>query len=177
MTESKNSWIQVGYETFAISGESGLKIEKIAKAVGVSKSSFYHYFADMEIFIEALLQHHLEKSKVLAEKERKANNIDPELIAILVTHKTDLLFNRQLRFNQQIESYKEILDKSNQIIGNEFIVLWAKDMALNLSHQQLKGLFELGLENFFLQINPQNLNHQWLSAYFKDLKRIAKNFE
>ncbi|HPH20964.1 MAG TPA: TetR/AcrR family transcriptional regulator, partial [Haliscomenobacter sp.] len=112
-----------------------------------------------------------------ADKEKKAKNIDPELITILVEHKMDLLFNRQLRINQQHQHYKETLDKSNQIIGNEFVKLWAKDLNLNLSQGQLESLFELALENFYLQINAENLNPAWLSAYFNNLKRIARNFE
>lgn len=176
MTDNKDIWIKTGYEIFALSGENGLKIEVLAKKVGISKSSFYHHFADLEIFMEMLLKFHLHQAQVMADKEKNAQNIDPELIHILVEHKLDLLFNRQLRINQQQQHYKATLDKSNQIIGNEFVKLWAKDLKLNLSQGQLESLFELALENFYLQINPENLNPAWLSAYFKNLKRIARNF-
>jgi hypothetical protein len=50
------------------------------------------------------------------------------------------------------------------------------DLNLTLSQKQLEGLFELALENFYLQITNQNLNYQWLSAYFNNLKIIVKNF-
>lgn len=176
MTENKDTWIKTGYEIFALSGENGLKVEALAKQVGISKSSFYHHFADLEIFVEYLLKFHLQQSEVMAAKEKNAKNIDPELITILVEHKMDLLFNRQLRINQQQQHYKETLHKSNQIIGNEFVKLWAKDLNLNLSQGQLESLFELALENFYLQINAENLNPLWLSAYFSNLKRIARNF-
>lgn len=176
MTDNKDIWIKTGYEIFALSGENGLKIEALAKKVGISKSSFYHHFADLEIFVEFLLKFHLNQSEVMVDKERNAKNIDPELITILVDHRMDLLFNRQLRINQQQQHYKETLDKSNQIIGNEFVKLWAKDLNLNLSQGQLESLFELALENFYLQINAENLNPTWLSAYFNNLKRIARNF-
>lgn len=176
MTENKDTWIKTGYEIFALSGENGLKVEALAKKVGISKSSFYHHFADLEIFVEYLLKFHLQQSEVMAAKEKNAKTIDPELITILVDHRLDLLFNRQLRINQQQQHYKETLDKSNQIIGNEFVKLWAKDLNLNLSQGQLESLFELALENFYLQINAENLNAVWLSAYFSNLKRIARNF-
>lgn len=176
MTDNKDIWIKTGYEIFALSGENGLKIEVLAKKVGISKSSFYHHFADLPIFMEMLLKFHLYQAQVMADKEKNAQNIDPELIHILVEHKLDLLFNRQLRINQQQQHYKATLDKSNQIIGNEFVKLWAKDLKLNLSQGQLESLFELALENFYLQINPENLNPAWLSAYFSNLKRIARNF-
>ncbi|MCP2937775.1 hypothetical protein NK983_34270, partial [Salmonella enterica subsp. enterica serovar Typhimurium] len=59
---------------------------------------------------------------------------------------------------------------------NAFIQLWAKDLNLKLSPQQLEGLFTLALENFFLQIHEDNLTISWLSGYFSELKRIARNF-
>ncbi|MCA0448108.1 MAG: TetR/AcrR family transcriptional regulator [Bacteroidetes bacterium] len=157
MTEKEKIWIVKGYETFALSGESALKIEQLAKEVGISKSSFYHHFADMDIFIENLLQHHLHTSKIIAEKERLAATIDPELISILLEHKIDLLFNRQLRINSNNPLYKDALIKSNAVIGKDFITLWITDMKLTLTPLQAEGLFELALENFFLQINSETL--------------------
>jgi AcrR family transcriptional regulator len=177
MTSTKEIWIKTGYEIFALKGESGLKVETLARKVGISKSSFYHHFADLEVYLELVLQLHLDQSKQMAEKEKNVNCIDPELILILVEHKTDLLFNRQLRFNQQNKLFRETLQQSNQIIGNEFVMIWAKDLNLNLAQKQFESLFELALENFFLQINEANLNQEWLSQYFSNLKRIAQNFE
>lgn len=177
MTDNKEIWIKTGYEAFALSGQNALKVEPLAKKVGISKSSFYHHFADLEIFMEFLLTFHLQQSKMIADKEKHVKSIDPELIHILVDHKVDLLFNRQLRFNQHNKRYKEILIESNQIIGNEFVTIWRKDLQLNLTQRQLESLFELALENFFLQINSDNLTYEWLSNYFSNLKRIAQNFE
>lgn len=173
---TKEKWIIIGYEAFALLGENGLKIEMLAQKMSISKSSFYHYFADISYFTEFLLKHHLEQSRIIAAKERNVENIKPQLIDILVEHKIDLLFNRQLRFNQQNVAYQTTLRQSNQIIGNEFVKIWAKDLQLALNIAQLEGLFELALENFFLQINPDNLNFEWLAAYFDNLKRIAKTF-
>ncbi|QQV03497.1 MULTISPECIES: TetR/AcrR family transcriptional regulator [Chryseobacterium] len=177
MGNTRNIWIITGYEMLALQGENALKIEMLAKKIGISKSSFYHHFADMQLFVEALLNYHLEQSKVIAEKEKLAQTIQPELIEILVAHRIDLLFNRQLRFNQQKNEFRETLEKSNQIIGNEFVRIWATDLQLNLSVKQLESIFELALENFFLQINPENITFEWISNYFENLKRIAKNFE
>lgn len=176
MTDNKDIWIKTGYEMFAHAGAGGLKIETLAKQVGISKSSFYHHFADLEIFIDLLLKHHIQQSYILAEKEQAAHTIDPELIEILLAHKTDLLFNRQLRINQHIPSYDDTLSQSDQIVGNGFVMIWVKDLNLQLSQKQLEGIFELALENFYLQINPQNINRLWLSEYFINLKRIAQKF-
>jgi AcrR family transcriptional regulator len=155
---------------------SGLKVESLSQLAGVSKSSFYHHFADLDIFVDKLLSYHLDRAVVIAGKERGAGSINPELIQILVDHKIDLLFSRQLRVNQQSPVFREALAKSNSIIGNDFVALWAREHQLNLSQKQLETLFQLALENFYLQINAENLNHAWLSAYFNDLKAMASSF-
>ena len=176
MTEKEEIWITKGYETFAFFGENGLKVEQLAKSVGISKSSFYHHFADLDIFVEKLFLHHLEKSKVIAEKEKLAKTINPELINILIEHRTDLLFNRQLRINANKQNYKKTLLISNNIIGKDFINLWLTDTKITLAVAQAEGLFELALENFFLQINPENIKKIWLESYFENLKRITQSF-
>jgi AcrR family transcriptional regulator len=175
MKARKGIWIRNGYEIFAEFGIEGLKIERLAKKVGVQKSSFYHYFADIELFVECLLEYHLEQSHRIAIKEQGAKNIDPELIEILVEHKTDLLFNRQLRINRQNEKFGTTLKSSDKIIGDAFVLVWIKDLNLQLTKPKLIAIFELALENFYLQINKENLNPQWLSSYFDNLKRIARN--
>ncbi len=176
MKGNKEIWIKTGYDCFALSGPSGLKIEPLAKKVGKNKSSFYHYFADLELYIDELLTYHIEQSKIIAEKEKKSQNINPELIEIIVEHKMDILFNRQLRINRNNKKLLSALEKSNEIVGNDFVMLWVRDLSLKLTQKQLESIFELALENFYLQINADNLNHQWLSDYFNNLKKIVRNF-
>ncbi len=177
MTEATEIWIVKGYEIFALHGEKAIKIERLAKEVGKSKSSFYHHFADLDYFTEKLLQHHLTQSWIIGEKERNAGKINPDLIDILIDHKTDLLFNRQLRINSNRSHFKDALVKSSRIIGTDLIQLWLKDTKLNLTPKQAEAVFELAMENFFLQIHQDNINKDWLLDYFDNLKRITRNFE
>jgi AcrR family transcriptional regulator len=174
--DNKDIWIKAGYEIVALFGQGGLKIEPLAKKVGKSKSSFYHYFSDLELYIDSLLKHHIDQSYIIADKEQKANSISPELINILVEHRVDLLFNRQLRINQNIKSFSDTLIQSNKIVGDAFVKAWVKELSLQLSQKQIQGIFTLALENFFLQINADNLNDKWLSEYFVNLKKITENF-
>ena len=175
MKDSKEIWVKTGYEIFAISGPDSIKIEPLAKAVGKSKSSFYHHFVNLEIFTKDLLNFHIEQSKIIAIKEQQANNIDPELIKIMVEHSTDLLFNRQLRINQNIKLFSDTLCESNKIVGDPFVKVWVNDLGIQLTKIQIESVFTLALENFYLQINTNNLNYSWLSMYFANLKQITKN--
>jgi AcrR family transcriptional regulator len=177
MQQSKAIWIATGYQIFALQGEEALKIESLARKVGVSKSSFYHYFADLEVFIEALLQFHLAQAHIIAQKEQEAQTVAPDLITILVTHKIDLLFNRQLRIHQNKPHYAATLKASDKIVGNAFAQVWVQDLRLKLSPQQIESVFSLALHNFYLQINESNLTYEWLANYFVELKKIARSFE
>lgn len=176
MTSSQEIWIKKGYEIVALEGAKSLKIELLSKKVGISKSSFYHLFSDMEVFVELLLQYHVKQAHVIAEKERQAKNVEPELINILIEHKIDLLFNRQLRIHRNHKNYADILIQSNAIVGNAFVLVWIKDLNLQLNQKQLEGIFELATENFYLQINLENLNYSWLINYFTHLKKIVGYF-
>jgi AcrR family transcriptional regulator len=176
MIEHKKVWIKTGYELFALSGPGALKVETISKKMGISKSSFYHHFSDLSLFIEQLLEHHLEQAHIMAAKEQSSKNIDPELIVVLQEHKMDLLFSRQLRIHRNEQQFYDALTKSNRIVGSAFVYLWARELNLKLNPGQLEALFELALENFFLQITYENLHYDWLSGYFNNLKRIAHHF-
>jgi AcrR family transcriptional regulator len=103
MNSNKEIWIKKGYEVFAVYGPKELKIERLAKDVGKSKSSFYHYFGDLELFIEALLELHLSQSQIIFEKEQQAPKLNLDIILIFVEHKLDLLFGKQLMLNQNVE--------------------------------------------------------------------------
>jgi AcrR family transcriptional regulator len=174
MTENiKQPWILEGYELFTKEGPKGLKIEVMARKVDKSKSSFYHFFADIDCFTEELLSFHLERAKIIAEKERLCKFIDPDLINVLLEVKQDLLFNRQLRVNRSNTAFKQCFEKSNQLVGNAFLEVWAKEIGLGNKAKLAEIFFGLVLENFYLQLTEETLTYEWLSNYFKNIRLMV----
>jgi AcrR family transcriptional regulator len=147
MNKIQQPWMEKGYRTFAYEGPQGLKVERLAKEVGKSKSSFYHHFADLEVFTSVLLDYHLKQADLLAEKESNCKTIE-ELIDVLVDHKVDLLFNRQLRVHRANPEFCSCLMETGKVTTQAIIGLWAE--ALELKDQTyLAGLvLKLSLENF-----------------------------
>jgi AcrR family transcriptional regulator len=170
---SKSNWLKTGYELVAESGFQQLKIEPLAQLVGISKSSFYHHFADLEVFQEQLLLLHLDRAEVMATKEKNAKTIDPEIIEIILEHRIDLLFHRQLRFHRNLPAFEQAILKAESLIGDALLELWVKDLDLTFSKEQLRGVFGMAMENFFLQIHAENLCKSWLRDYFSQLKKIT----
>ena len=51
------SWIEAGLEEIARTGVEGVRVEVLAKNIGVTKGGFYRRFRDRAALLEAMLQH------------------------------------------------------------------------------------------------------------------------
>lgn len=176
MREIEKIWLETGYKCFAYEGPKGLKIERLSKEVGKNKSSFYHLFADLEVFTESLLEFHLSRAKNISTKESNAKN-EEELISIIIEHKTDLLFNRQLRIHRNHPEFKEYLDRIMQFSVQGLLPVWKNIISLSENSALAQMVLHLSLENFYLQITDETLNESWLKAYFADIRQMVFLFK
>lgn len=177
ISKVKLPWILVGYNLFALEGPKSLKVEVIARRVNKSKSSFYHHFADLEVFTEILLQYHLERAMIIADQERQCKNVVPELLNLLLEVKMDLLFNRQLRVNRSIPKFKHCFEAATKEVGEAIIDIWAEALGLMSNTKLAEMILHLSLENFYLQITPETLTYQWLVDYVTQLQKMVKAFK
>lgn len=166
-------WLDNGYYTFAFEGPKGLKVETLAKSVGKNKSSFYHFFADLEIFVSKLLKLHLERTKEMAKKESQAET-KIELAQIILEHKVDLFFNRQLRVHRDNNAFKTCFLKTNEMSVPSLLPVWKKIMGLAENNYLAKMVLMLSIENFFLQITDETLNEAWIIAYFDKINETIR---
>jgi AcrR family transcriptional regulator len=75
---SAKDWLDQGLKTLAERGFTGLKAEPLAKALGVSRGSFYWHFADIGAFHTAILKHWREVAaeQIIANLEAASDNRD-----------------------------------------------------------------------------------------------------
>lgn len=172
--ENEQPWIVTGYGMFANEGPKGLKIEVISRAVGKSKSSFYHHFADLDVFTELLLDYHRERAISIADKERRCKNVIPDLINVLVDVKQDLLFNRQLRINRDVLSFRVCFEKVSKQIGEAVSQIWAEMLGLTDKPDVAHLFLTLSLESFYLQLTEETITYDWLVNYMNELKAMIK---
>jgi AcrR family transcriptional regulator len=175
MIENKTSiWIEAGYQTFADEGPNGLRIEVIAKKVGKSKSSFYHHFADLEGFTEALLKEHLERAKKIAVAAQSCKNMVPEMFNLLLSVKQDILFNRQLRVFRHIPAFKDCFERSHRPIEDAFLGIWAKSLDLEGKMYLARIILNLTIENFYLCITADTFTNEWLLNYLHEIRTMVR---
>ncbi|MFI0736681.1 TetR/AcrR family transcriptional regulator [Streptomyces sp. NPDC021100] len=55
MRTPREKWIEAGLEALASGGVDSVRVEALAKAMGVTKGGFYGYFADREALLTAML--------------------------------------------------------------------------------------------------------------------------
>ena len=76
---SAKDWLDQGLKALAARGFTALKAEPLAKALGVSRGSFYWHFADVDAFHAAILKHWREVAaeQIIANLEAAADHEDP----------------------------------------------------------------------------------------------------
>jgi AcrR family transcriptional regulator len=76
---SANDWLDQGLKTLSKSGFTALKAEPLAKALGVSRGSFYWHFADIGAYHAAVLAHwrDVAAERIIADVEASAPGQNP----------------------------------------------------------------------------------------------------
>src|ERR1700754_1125362 len=72
---SAQDWVDLGLKTLARSGFTALKAEPLARAMGVSRGSFYWHFADLGAFHAAVLKcwREIAGEQIIADVEAAAD--------------------------------------------------------------------------------------------------------
>lgn len=176
MKEIEKPWLEVGYRSFAYEGPQALKIERMSREVGKNKSSFYHLFADTDVFTQSLLSYHIDQAKKVTEKEANSKN-ETELIKMIMEHKIDLLFNRQLRIHRENSAFEKCFTEINQNTIPALLPVWKRIIGLNENSSLAQMVLLLSLENFYLQITDETLTESWLSGYFATIRQMVSHFK
>lgn len=172
--KSLQPWIDAGYEIFSLYGPDALKIEHLARITGTSKSSFYHHFADIEIFREFLLQYHLERAEVISGKAKQCKALIPDVIQLLVDHKPDILFNRQLRIHRHSIAFQLCFERAHSLVSNEFIHLWAEWIGMKDKPEVAASVFKIATDLFYQRLTNDNLTFEWLYSFIAEVKTFLE---
>jgi AcrR family transcriptional regulator len=96
---SAKDWLDQGLRTLTDSGFTALKAEPLAKAMGVSRGSFYWHFADIGAFHAAILKHwrDVAAEQIIADLEAASGNADPLALLLRRAFGTRLTLEKAVR--------------------------------------------------------------------------------
>src|SRR6195256_121241 len=101
---SAKDWLDQGLRTLASDGFTALKAEPLAKAMGVSRGSFYWHFADIGAFHAAILRHWREVAaeQIIANVEAASKDQDP--LALLLRR----VFGEKLTLESAVRTWATV---------------------------------------------------------------------
>src|SRR5881398_3164768 len=96
---STRDWLDQGLKTLARSGFTALKADPLAKAMGVSRGSFYWHFADIAAFHAAILArwHEVAAEQIIANVEAASKNENPLALLLRRVFGGRLMLERAVR--------------------------------------------------------------------------------
>lgn len=171
-SHTKLEWIKAGYEIFGRKGPDGLKIQSIARDLGKNKSSFYHFFGDLEVYTEDLLEYHKERILLVLEERKRYSVITSDLIQELILFKEDVLFVRQLRIHSHVAIYHNAFLYCTDLILNLFIEVCANRLGMNANTKNTKIFLLYVVEHFFSYANEENINYEDLFIYMENVRHM-----
>ena len=96
---SARDWLDQGLKTLATRGFGALKAEPLAKAMGVSRGSFYWHFADIGAFHAAVLKawREVAAEAIIAHVEAASAYADPLIVLLRRVYSEKLALERAVR--------------------------------------------------------------------------------
>lgn len=168
-SSSQQQWIRSGYERLAWLGPDRLHVEALARAVGSSKSSFYHHFVDQELFLAALLEYHRQQVALLSAAEAACTCVDPEIFTVLVAHRTTLLVQRQLLLNSHLPSVAECAQWATETTSAVVIPLFARELGLQPMSAAAEAALTLALHDVLMSVHEESFSVDALRRHMERL--------
>lgn len=166
-------WIETGYKLFAQEGLDHIHIEKLARALGLNKSGFYHYFGTLEIFYEELVQHHNFKIEHLVNDIRNCKNIDPDFLNTLIKHNVTLMAQVHLTRNKNNPLFNCTVEKADQKIENAILPIFAEHVGLH-NYSLAARYCHLVRDKFYARISFENFTYSFLHELATEAKEIVE---
>jgi AcrR family transcriptional regulator len=177
-TDSKTKWLSIGYQHFALYGPDQMSINQISKEINASRTSFYHHFGDIEIFVEDLLRMHLIAiEKFIDAGKVRCKQLYPDLFDLLTEYPTELKFNIQLFHNRNNPTFNFLFYKGYEIVAHAFVLKLFKDQ-FSFSKSD-KDIFELWLtlgETWYSRITPNDLSSSTLLQHSQEIMQSILKF-
>jgi AcrR family transcriptional regulator len=172
-SSAEELWLKTGYEAFAYQGPDALLVERLARAVGINKSSFYHFFGDRDLYIDALLRYHLSCAHDLGAELERITHFEQEFPLIQNKYRMSVLFHAQLVKQREDATMRQTLDRINDYIDPIIVKSFAG--YVNLPPDLALDLFRTARDMFYSQVTPQNLDASYIAGVVQEIQRLVAN--
>ncbi len=173
-SNSKEQWIEIGYNVFAKEGLPGIRIEALARNLRLNKSSFYHFFGDLENYKAELIRYHFTKADHLVSDIALCTNFDPDFLNTVIRHKVSVVVHMQLVTNRTVPLFFNAYEKINDIVDPKAVPFWAAFIGIPHNPDLALQYWQVVRDMFYSRISLDNLNYAFLKNIVQEAKGIAE---
>jgi len=169
--DSKQKWIEKGYEHFALYGPSQLSINKMAKELEQTRTNFYYYFNDLnELFIEVIKMHNNFHKEFVKRGKKECKKYKPDVFKLLADFPIGMLFHKQLFNNRNKPIYNYTYMSCNDISDDAFAVdLFSEYYNLNIDKPILKNIHRSLTDAWWARLNVNDLSVNTMTKITDDI--------
>ena len=173
----KQEWVEKGYVLVAEKGFESLTVNSICRMVAKSKSSFYHFFGELALFKDELMNYHLERSYGFANKIKGCKNIIPDLIEVMMDYKIDIFFHKQFRIYRDKLRYEKYNEKIFELYENAVVDKLAVYFELNNRRIFVRKFHKFLSEHFLMSISLDTYTYDWVENYLMEVLEMVRQMK
>ena len=159
--DTRELWIEKGYEHFGLYGPDRLSIRLIADELEIARTSFNYYFLDKEEFCDELIEKHYNLVIQYCDAGKlHCKKYVPDLHMLILTFPIGLKFQKQLFNHRHNVKFNEVYVKCNEMGDQQFALrLFIDYFKLPLADKDAALLHGLMMDSWYsrLDINDMTL--------------------
>ena len=119
--DTRDIWIEKGYEHFGLYGPERLSIKLIAQEHDIARTSFNYYFSNKEEFCDELIEKHYDLVHQFCDTGKlHCKKYLPDLHALILAFPDGLKFMKQLFNHRHNDKYNDAFVKCNEVVERKF---------------------------------------------------------
>ena len=157
---SKDQWLTEALDALESIGVEAIKIERLAKALGISRSGFYWHFKNRQDLLEQLLDYWVRRYTAILTDNPGVVKLDPK--KRLLTTMERIRDKHLTKYDLAMTSWARVDSHVHKVVR--------KVVKMRLDY--LRGIFaELGFEGYELEMRTRLFvcYHSWEDTMFPDL--------
>jgi len=166
------AWVKAGYGLLGEEGIEGIKVERLARILQLNKSGFYHYFGSMNIYLQHLLEYHVNVARLVAEEVAGCENLDPDLLQLIIKHKAFFLVESQLLVKCKPSQFGSELDEARRIVNEKILPLWRTATPLPEDVTAALAYLNIILHFFYARLHADKMSYEFLHSLAIETKGV-----
>lgn len=173
MIDPRDTWLKAGHYLFARYGPEALKIDRLARETGKSRSVFYHHFGDLTDYTDELFKYHINSARSMKKESDNIDQLIPDYIEWIVCHKDHMMFSKQLFIHRQENpQFEDVWKKVSEISEDKTAELWMKMLGLdNAPKYKTDEFYELIRSAAFSRLDYDNITYEFLLSNIEQVNR------